>query len=156
MGDVEWENVTASLKFRLEDPNAKGFYLSLRTLNSADPEAPGGTTLPQATNINGIYLIFEMDGTWRLAPSTRDRWNVTTAGGPMLPLILHKWYNVSASVIGEQLNFLLQPSIADEAAKISRTLKLAKDVFPDRGQLGIGLIDYGLASIDDLNVKGDR
>ena len=157
------------MRFRLEDAHAQGFYVSLRTLNAApaNPLKP----LPQATNIAGVYVVFGLDGRWRLTNSTVETWNQTIASGAMGtgPLKLHAWYRLKVAVQGQQLTWSVTPpggggggrgndtTAADEAAAtLGVTLTLAEGFFPPKGQLGIGLVDYGLASVDDLSVTGMR
>ena len=65
----------------------------------------------------------------------------------MPPLALHAWYTLSVSLHGPQLRW----SLNGTQGRV--TLGHSGD-YPARGQLAIGLVDYGLASIDDLVVDG--
>lgn len=60
------------------------------------------------------------------------------------PLSLNTWYNLSLAVVGDQLAWNV------DGTKGNATLNEA--LYPPSGQLAIGLVDYGLASIDDLAV----
>ena len=65
----------------------------------------------------------------------------------MPPLALHAWYSLSVALDGQQLWWALNDTQA--------TVTLSNSSgYPVRGQLAIGLVDYGLASIDDLVVDG--
>jgi len=155
LGDTAWRNAQASLRFRLEDANTQGFWLSLRTLNAGTNSSQGGL-LPQGTNIAGLYLVLQLDGAWRLASSTvGEGWfNESIASGRGAALRLRQWYNLSMAVAEQRLDWSLQGAAAAEP--MSHTLQLADDTFPPAGQLGMGLVGYGLASVDDLRVSGAR
>ena len=164
LGSPDWKDAEASLRFRIEDTAAKGFWVSLRTLNHGAqyPACKRPACLPQATNIRGVYLVLELSGAWKVCNSTYAVDPSTpppdaALSGRDAPLKLNAWYNVTISVKDEQLAWSLQPdddARKDAAPPVSRTLKLATGVFPTAGQLGIGLADYGLASIDALRVSG--
>ena len=139
LGDVNWADAAVSMRFRLEDAHAQGFFVSLRTLNAPDGSAQGGN-LPQATDIAGVYVVLSLDGTWRLVNSTRDHWNSTIRRGEIGTgnLQLHAWYNVSMAVKAEELTWSVVPTAKGGTASSVHTATLAADTFAKRGQLAIG------------------
>ena len=75
--------------------------------------------------------------------------NAAAVANPALaapPLELGVWYNVSMAVSAQQLSWTL----GDDSLKGKVTLDAG--LYPPHGQLAIGLVDYGGASIDDLAV----
>ena len=100
--------------------------------------------------------MLQLDGAWRLASSTvGEGWlNESIASGRGAALRLRQWYNLSMAVAEQRLDWSLQGAAA--ADPVSHTLQLADGTFPPAGQLGMGLVGYGLASVDDLRVSGAR
>ena len=150
LGDVAWRDVEVSMRFRLESANTQGFFVSLRTLNSI--YSTSQKVLPQATDIAGAYVVLNLNGSWRLVNSTRDTWNITIASGEIGtgPLVLNQWYNISLAVKEQNLTFAVA---AEGEIATLHALTLEVGMFPSKGQLGIGLVDYGIAAIDDLSVR---
>jgi hypothetical protein len=128
--------------------------------------------LPQGTNIHGVYLAWGLDGSVQLANSTygiqtlaslaksHEQTEEKVGAWRVPPLAIGQWYNLSVSIgAGHSGNvscvgWTLSGS---DGVPTRRTFTLPPNGgggYPTQGQLGLGLISYGAASIDDLVVEG--
>lgn len=157
LGDPAWRDLTVSLRFRVDSPSAAGIYVGARARNVASSgRDPAKYPLPQGTQITGAYLGLYLNGTVAVT-------NVNTAlqHGPALkslseaPMMLRKWYNLTLVVAGNNLAFSVRRM---DGTGPSRRGRFDSSIghFPATGQFGLGLINYGAASIDDLVIHGYR
>jgi hypothetical protein len=161
LGSVGWRDMNVSARFRLEDAAAAGFVVAVRACNlGCQVKVPDdrNQVLPQGTNIQGVYVVWGLDGKIQITNST---YGVVPPSAPdqastvlgVVPLKLHTWYNVSISVVAQKLTWHVHEPT--HTSSQPQTIELPVDGFPAAGQVGIGLIDYGMAAIDDLVVVGD-
>ena len=165
LGSSSWRDTSVRLRFKLEDAQTQGFVVSLRMCNHAMPtwkdhdpnlscrQKPDdrNQVLPQATNVNGVYVVLKMDGAVQLANSTLGVDSAVTHAN-VAPLRLHRWYNLSVAMSNQRLSWSLVGSAGVPTA-VSGTIEVPVASFPVQGQIGLGLVDYGTASIDDLVVE---
>jgi len=154
LGSPDWADLNVSLRFRMESKAAKGIYFGVRARNKGRGGDPAANPLPQGTHIAGAYIAVYLNGSTAVVNESSA---VTTAGGngraAASDIAMNTWYNMSLSVRGSMLRWDYARS--DGHADGGRgSAVLAPQDYPNVGQFGLGLVDYGMAAIDDLAISG--